>query len=104
MRQMIRKIMFTIIPFLLCMGIRFPAYAMTDEEKELFDALGVEYSLDEKGNFKAFHPDVNMKRMTYEQKAALAEKYKGINKVGSYQVWINMGETPDEFVFIIQDS
>ena len=56
MRQMIRKIMFTIIPFLLCMGIRFPAYAMTDEEKELFDALGVEYSLDEKGNFKAFHP------------------------------------------------
>ena len=104
MRQMIRKIMFTIIPFLLCMGIRFPAYAMTDEEKELFDALGVEYSLDEKGNFKAFHPDVNMKRMTYEQKAALAEKYKGINKVGSYQVWINMGETPDEFGFIIQDK
>ena len=101
MRQMIRKIMFAIAPFLLCMGICIPAYAMTPEEKELFDALGVEYSLDENGNFKAFHPDVNMERMTYEQKLALAEKYKGVNKVGSYSVRIHVGDNPNEFFFDI---
>lgn len=72
--------------------------------EELFDALGVEYSLDESGNFEAFHPDVNMERMTYEQKVALAEKYKGVNKVGNYHICINLGETPNEFVFYIQDK
>ena len=104
MRQTIRRIMLAIAPVLLCMGICIPAYALSPEEKELFDALGVEYSLDESGNFEAFHPDVNMERMTYEQKVALAEKYKGVNKVGNYHICINLGETPNEFVFYIQDK
>lgn len=91
-------------PFLMCMSICIPAYALTSEEKELFDALGVEYSLDENGNFKEFHADVNIERMSYEKKLELAEKYKDVEKVGSYNMYIYAGETPNDFEFRIADK
>ena len=93
-----------IAPFLMCMSICIPAYALTPEEKEWFDALGVDYSLDENGNFKEFHADVNMERMSYEKKLELAEKYKDVEKVGSYNMYIYAGETPNDFEFRIADK
>lgn len=104
MRQMNKKIVYIIAPFLLYLGMCLPAYAMTPEEKELFDALGVEYTLDENGNFKEFNPDYNMERMSHEQKRALAEKYKGVDKVGNYNILIHMGEDVSDFICRIADE
>lgn len=104
MRQMMKKLMLLIAPFFLWLGMCIPTYAMTEEEKELFDMLGVEYSLDDNGNFKEFQVDVNMERMSYEQKKVIAEKYKDISKVGNYNICISMGENADDFYMEIADK
>lgn len=104
MRQLMKKILLVIATIMLSLGTCTPAYAMTNEEKELFDMLGAEYSLDENGDFKEFHVASNMKRLTYDQRMVIAEKYKNIEDIGNYKIRIRVGDNPDDFFMEIADK
>lgn len=86
MKKIIRRILFAMMPLLLCSLLVLPTYAMSDEEKELFDMLGVEYTVDENGNFKEFVVSENTQRMTYEKRLEIAKKYFGKKSVGNYKI------------------
>ena len=105
MIHIIKKTLLVITIFLLFLGVELPVYAMSPEEKELFDALCVEYSVDENGDFKEFHVEPNMERMTFEQKKQLAKKYENISQVGEYEISFRVGDTPDEvYMEIVKDG
>ncbi len=72
--------------FFLNVNSSIPVYAMGDEEKELLSQLGVEYTVDENGNFEAFVVSEDTPRFTYEDKVEFAQKYEGINRVGDWDI------------------
>lgn len=92
MKKIMRVIMLFVLPLLLSVGVVVPVYAMSDEEKGLFDMLGAEYTLDADGNFEAFKVDISTPKFTYEQKKAFYEKYKDIESVGNYNISVSLLE------------
>lgn len=79
--------------FFLNVNSSIPVYAMGDEEKELLSQLGVEYTVDEKGNFESFVVSEDTPRFTYEDKVEFAQKYNGINRVGDWDINIIKDES-----------
>lgn len=104
MRKQIYRLFLTILPFLIGIVVSNPVYAMSNEEKELFDMLGADYTLDENGNFEAFIADENQPRFTVEQKKLFLQKYEGQVNVGNYTVIAGAGETEGSANIWIQDK
>lgn len=104
MRKIIHRLLLVVLPLLVCIVVSHPVYAMSEEEKELFDMLGADYTLDENGNFEAFVADENQPRLTIEQKKAFLQKYKGNVTVGNYEVCSGAGETDGSVGIMIQNK
>ena len=86
MKNIIQKIILAITPLFCCILVVLPVHAMSDEEKELFDSIGIEYTVDENGDFKEFVVSPNTPRMSYEKRLELAQKYLNTKKVGKYKL------------------
>lgn len=102
-KKIIRLAIMTFQPFILCVGMTIPVYAMSNEEKELFDMLGVEYTLDENGDFKVFIVD-ETSHLAIEQRRAIVQKYGQKAKVGEYEVYTTVTEEPDIINIAIHDK
>lgn len=80
-----------------------PVHAMSDKEKELFDMLGVEYTLDENGDFKGFIVD-ETSHLAIEQRRAIVQKYGQKAQVGEYKVYTTVADDPDIINIAIHDK
>lgn len=73
--KIIVKSLLLLVPFAIILAIPLQVQAMSNEEKELFSLLGIEYSVDEKGNLETFLVDEKSPKVTYEQRMAFVQKY-----------------------------
>lgn len=80
--KIIVKSLLLLIPFAIILAIPLQVQAMSNEEKELFSLLGIEYSVDEKGNLETFLVDEKSPKVTYEQRMAFVQKYSEETKIG----------------------
>lgn len=104
MRKRMYQLILGILVLMVSITVSLPVYAMTDEEKELFDMLGVDYTVDENGDFESFTVDVNHPRFTEEQSQALSEKYNQNTKVGGYDFYVEQGRYGDSAAMIYDKS
>lgn len=102
-KKIIRLAIMIFLPLILCAGVTLPVYAMSNEEKELFDMLGVEYTLDENGDFKGFIVD-ETSHLTVEQRRAIVQKYGQKAQVGEYKVYTTVADDPDIINVAIYDK
>lgn len=104
MRKQIYKLVLGILALLVCISVPLPVYAMTNEEKEMFDMLGADYTVDENGVFEAFTVDARHPRFMEEQSQAFAQKYKNGMKVGEYEIMMAHGPTGDSDTAVFDKS
>lgn len=112
MRKLISSIMLLFVPLMLFWGMEISADAMTKEEKELLDSLGIEYNVDENGDFKEFVVSETSSRFPTERLFELAKQYDAYSstplskEVGRYWVYgvINEEGTTAEFHIIDEES
>ena len=86
MYKILKKLILTVIPFVLFLGMTISSFAMSKEEEKLFNMLGVEYSIDENGQFKEFLVSEKDGRITQDIIAECVKLYKDGEKIGNYTV------------------
>lgn len=90
MKKTLKIISLLFISVICSFGITLSANAMTDEEREMFDTLGITYSVDADGNFEAFTVDENSPKLDETIRLKFMEKYKNVTRVGDFNVVTGM--------------
>ena len=104
MKKIIQKIFMVMFALFLFWGSTISADAMSNEEKELLDMLGVEYKVDENGDFKEFVVSETTPRITGEDLVRFAKAYEPKDKVGKYWLYYRFSEDGTKAEFQITDS
>lgn len=104
MKKIIQRVLIFIIPLYMLFHTSITSFAISDKEKELFDILGVKYSVTADGEFEVFQVDLNTPKISAEAKQAFMEKYQNGTKVGTFRVSVSEGEDAETARILISST
>ena len=104
MKKIIQRVFIIIIPLLVLFHSSITSFAISDEEKALFDILGVKYSVTKDGEFETFQVDLNTPKISAEAKQIFMEKYQNGSKIGNFYVCVSQEENAEDAAILISSN
>ena len=104
MKKIIQRVLMLIIPLFVLFHISITSFAISDEEKALFDLLGIQYSVNADGTFETFLVDMDTPKISAEAKQAFMEKYQNGSKIGNFYICVSQEENAEDAVILISSN
>lgn len=104
MKKIIQRVLMFTIPLFVLFHISITSFAISDEEKELFDLLGVQYNVNADGTFETFQVDMDTPKISVDAKRAFIEKYQNGSKIGNFYVCVSQEEDAEDAVILISSN
>ncbi len=104
MKKIFKVVQILMITVIFLGFFSIPAKALTNEEKEIFDMLGVEYSLDENGNIATFLNDMDSPKFEKEDKEKFIEKYGNVTRIGDFNIWAGRSKEDNQIIISVQND